>query len=265
MPAVSLLFDFLKSGQTHRYGRDRSQVCDLHLPAGEGPHPVVVLVHGGSWSSRYGRIVMRGVGVDLVRGGRAVWNIEYRRLGNGGGWPQTFADVAAAIDLLATVDAPVDLDRASLIGHSAGGHLALWAASRAALPAGAPGAIAGDPAVSFRRVIAQAGVCALADGYRMWRGGAVRSLMGGSPEELPDRYAIADPVATVPIAAPVLLVHGVLDEIVSIDLSRAYARAALEAGGNVELREIQGSAGRHRAHIDPRGEAWAAARSWLYS
>ena len=263
MPPARLLLDFLKAGDTHRYGRDRSQVADLHLPGGAGPHPVVVLIHGGSWSSRYGRIVMRALAGDLVRGGWAVWNIEYRRLGNGGGWPETFADVAAAIDLLAGVGAPLDLDRVCLIGHSAGGHLALWAAGRGALPAGAPGAISGAPVVRFQRVIAQAGVCDLAGGYAMWHGGAVKALMGGSPGDLPERYAVADPLANVPVPSPVLLVHGVLDEVVSVKLSRNYARAALAAGASVELAEIQGQAGRHRAHVDPRGEAWTVAKSWL--
>ncbi len=263
MLPVRPLLDFLKRGETHRYGPDRSQVADLHLPGGEGPHPVVVLIHGGSWSSRYGRIVMRALAGDLQRGGWAVWNIEYRRIGNGGGWPETFADVAGAIDLLAGVNAPLDLDRVSLIGHSAGGHLALWAASRATLRPGAPGAISGAPAVRFQRVISQAGVCDLAGGYAMWHGGAVRALMGGSPAELPERYAIGDPIALVPIQAPVLLVHGVLDEVVSIELSRNYENVAGKAGGRVELREIAGAAGGHRRHVDPRGEAWAVARGWL--
>jgi acetyl esterase/lipase len=239
-----LLLDFLKRGETHRYGPDRSQVAELHLPAGEGPHPVVVLIHGGSWSRRYGRTVMRALAGDLERSGWAVWNIEYRRLGNGGGWPETFADVAGAIDRLAAVNAPVDLDRVSLVGHSAGGHLALWAAGRAALPPGAPGALSGEAPVRFQRVIAQAGVCDLAGGYEMWHGGAVRALMGGSPAELPDRYAVADPLANVPVPSPVLLVHGVLDEVVSIELSRNYAHAARAAGANIELSEIQGAPGR---------------------
>ncbi len=263
MPSIRVLRGLLKRGETHRYGPDRSQVADLYLPAGAGPHPVVILIHGGSWSRRYGRIVMRGLAADLVASGWAVWNIEYRRLGIGGGWPETFEDVAAAIDLLAEIGAPVDLGRVSVIGHSAGGHLALWAAGRPGLAEGAPGAITGAPAVSFQIVIAQAGVCALADGYRLWRGGAVRALMGGSPEDLPERYAIGDPLANVPLGCPALLVHGVSDEIVSVELSRTYARVARSAGGQVQLIEIEGSAGAHRAHIDPRGAAWAAARGGL--
>src|SRR5947209_17240556 len=140
MPSGRLIAELLLTrGRTYRYGRARSQRADLHLPAGVVSPPVMVLVHGGSWQRRYGRIVMRGLARDLLRRGWAVWNIEYRRLGGGGGWPATFADVAAAIDHLGQLGSLVDLSRASVLGHSAGGHLALWAAGRARL---APGALA---------------------------------------------------------------------------------------------------------------------------
>jgi len=253
-----LILDLLTRGRTFSYGPDRSQRADLHLPPGSGPHPLMVVIHGGSWQARFGRIVMRGLAGDLVRRGWAVWNIEYRRVGNGGGWPQTFADVAAAIDYLPELDVPLDLDQVSVLGHSAGGHLALWAASRTRLAPDAPGFVQGAPRVHLRRVISQAGVCDLAGAYRRWHGGAVLALMGGAPEAVPERYAAADPVTLAPAEVPALLVHGSSDETVSIELSRSYARAAREAGGEVELVEIAGSAGRHRAHIDPRGAAWAA-------
>ena len=101
---------------------------------------MVVLIHGGSWHKRYGRVFMRWIAGDLLRRGYAVWNIEYRRLGDGGGWPATFADVAAAIDHLAALDGErLDLDRVTLLGHSAGGHLALWAAGRPNLARGRAG------------------------------------------------------------------------------------------------------------------------------
>ena len=222
----------------------------------------MVVIHGGSWTARYGRVVMRGIAGDLVRRGWAVWNIEYRRVGNGGGWPETFADVAAAIDLLPKLDAPLDLERVGVLGHSAGGHLALWAAGRVRLPAGAPGSLDGEPQVRLTRVIAQAGVCDLAGAYREL-GSAVGALMGGAPEELPDRYAAGNPISSVPLEMPVLLVHGVLDQTVSVRRSRDYAAAALAAGGEVELVELEGQAGRHRAHIDPREAAWAVVTSWL--
>jgi acetyl esterase/lipase len=264
MPGARLIAELLLTrGRTYRYGPHRSQRADLHLPAGSGPHPVIVLIHGGSWRKRYGSFVMRALAADLLRRDWAVWNIEYRRLGEGGGWPDTFADTAAAIDHLASVGAPLDLARTTAVGHSAGGHLALWAAGRYKLPAEAAAELGGQPRVSVGQVISLAGVCDLAGAYREWHGGAVRALMGGSPEELPERFALGDPVAQVPLAAPVLLVHGRSDETVSVRLSREYARASRAAGGAAQLVEIDGPAGRHRAHLDPRSGAWATVTRWL--
>jgi acetyl esterase/lipase len=252
----------LTRGRAVEYGAERSQRGDLHVPAGPGPHPLMILVHGGSWQARYGRSVMRGLVGDLLGRGWAAWNIEYRRIGDGGGWPATFLDVAAAIDHVPALRAPLDLDRVSLLGHSAGGQLALWAAARRLLPAGAPGHAAGEPLVRLRRVIAQAGVCDLAGSYRS-RGGATGMLMGGGPDDVPERYAVADPLCLLPASAPVLLVHGTADETVSVELSRSYAQAARACGAEVELVEIAGTAGSHRAHIDPYGLAWAAVTSRL--
>ncbi|HTD07355.1 MAG TPA: alpha/beta hydrolase [Solirubrobacteraceae bacterium] len=266
MARTDLILDFLKRGRTYRYGPGRSQRADLYLPAGPGPHPVIVLIHGGSWMQRYGRIVMRGLAGDLVRRGWAVWNIEYRRVGGGGGWPTTFLDVGAAIDHLAKLSAPLDLDRGvTIIGHSAGGHLALWAAGREQLAQGDPGFLDGGPLVRIARVIAQAGVCDLGGAYRRWRGGAVRALMGGAPEDFPERYRAGDPIRLLPLSMPALLVHGTLDETVSVKLARSYESAARAAGGEVELVEIPGEAGHHRAHIDPRGKAWAEVTTRLDS
>jgi acetyl esterase/lipase len=253
-----LILDLLSRGRVHRYGPHASQRAELYLPAGPGPHPVIVLIHGGSWQKRYGKVFTRGLAGDLLRRGFAAWNIEYRRVGAGGGWPNTFADVAAAIDQLATLEDPrLDLERVTFIGHSAGGHLALWAAGRPNLPDGAPGALDGPPRVRARCVISLAGVADLGDAYRRWHGGVVRDLMGGSPEEVPERYAIGDPIRLLPLDMPVLIVHGTGDETVSIEISRGYAEAARAAGGEVELVEIDGEVG-HRAHLDPRSVAWAA-------
>ncbi|MGA3360994.1 MAG: alpha/beta hydrolase [Solirubrobacteraceae bacterium] len=263
MPSTRLLLDFLTPGQSHRYAdAHRCQRAELHLPPGSGPHPVVVTIHGGSWSAGVSKPVMRGLAASLVRQGYAAWNIEYRRLGRGqnGGWPTTFEDVAAAIDHLDQLAAPLDLDAVTIYGHSAGGHLALWAASRGRLPEDAPGA---RPRVAAVAAVSAAGVCDLAQTYRESPGGVVGLLMGGGPEEVPERYAVADPIALVPPPADILLVHGTDDVTVSVRRSRNYAAAARAVGADLELVEIAGEAGRHRSHILPASASWAAVTRWL--
>ncbi len=239
----------LRGGQSHRYGAHRWARCELHLPRGDGPFPVVIALHGGSWKAGHGKALMRPVCRDLVRRGWAAWNVEYRRMGGGqgGGWPATFDDVAAAVDHLAMVDAPVDLQRVVLLGHSAGGHLALWAAGRS------------DPAphVIARAVVGQAAVANLERGRGLTDpGGLVNVLLGGTPDEVPERYAAANPMRRIPLSVPVLLVHGPDDGTVSVGQSRDYAEAASAAGGTVEL--VEPAAAGHRDHIDPRSTAWAA-------
>jgi acetyl esterase/lipase len=237
-----------------RYGTHPHQVCDLHRPAGAGPYPVAVVLHGGYWQPPYTKLIMRPLCLDLVQRGYAAYNVEYRRLGrDGGGWPMTFDDVAAAIDRLADLDdARLDLDRVTLIGHSAGGQLALWAAGRAELPAGAPGAA---PRVTGGRVLALAAVCDIAHAGRV----AV-ALLGGTPDQVPERWAQADPIRRIPLDVPVALVHGARDETVSIARSREYAAAAEAAGADVTLVETGGGP---RDPIDPQSAAWHAAAGWL--
>ncbi len=236
----------------HPYGEHPHQTCDLYLPAGAGPHPVAVVLHGGYWQAPYTKLIMRPLCQDLARRGYAAWNVEYRRLGrDGGGWPMTFDDVAAAIDLLADLD-DVDLSRVTLAGHSAGGQLALWAAGRASLPPDAPGAA---PRVVAERVLALAAVCEIGRAGRV----AV-ALLGGSPSEVPERWAQADPLRRIPLDIPVCLVHGVSDETVSVQRSRDYATAAQAAGAPVTLIETEGE---HRSPIDPTTAAWRAAAGWL--
>lgn len=236
----------LRRGVCHRYGEHRSQCGDLYVPRGAGPFPVVVCVHGGSWTQKYGRIVMRAVAQDLVRRGFAAWNIEYRRVGGGGGWPMTFEDVGAAIDHLAALGDPrLRLDDVAALGHSAGGQLALWAVTRP------------KARIPIRRVVAQAAPARLTEGY----GESIDALMGGSPAEHPDRYALADPARLLPLGVPALLVHGPDDATVSVRHSRRYAEAARAAGDDIELMEPASAP--HRVHIDPRSEAWRLARDWL--
>ena len=240
----------------HRYGPHPSQVADLHVPRGAGPFPVVVLIHGGFWQTRYAKLIMRPLAGDLVSRGWAVWNLEYRRLGRGGGggWPATFDDVATGIDALAGLGEPrLDLTRVVGVGHSAGGQLALWAAGRPDLPAGAPGA---DPVVTLTHVIALTPVASLAAVGRF-----AHALMGGTPEDVPDRYQQADPMRRIPLRIPVLLLHPVDDNTVPVRQSQRYAERARAAGADVTL--IEPERGGHRAPIDPPSQSWRLAARWL--
>lgn len=222
---------------------------------------MAVLIHGGSWRARYGKWLMRGLAVDLLRRGWGVWNVEYRRVGagrgGGGGWPATFADVAAGVELLAEAGPRVDLERVVMIGHSAGGQLALWVADARRLGPGPP------QRLRFRGVVSQAGVAAMAQAHAGDRDGSVHAVMGGAPDEVPEHYDAVDPVGQVPLGAPILLVHGVEDTTVSIQRSRTFTAAAREAGDEVDLAEIAGPPGGHSRHLDPGGEAWGVVVRWL--
>lgn len=248
---LAIALSLLRRGSRHRLGDDPSQVADLHLPSGAGPFPVAVLLHGGFWQTNYGRLVTRPLALDLVARGWAAWNVEYRRLGEGrgggGGWPQTFQDVAHAVDALARLDAPLDLSQVVLVGHSAGGQLALWAAGRAGLPDGAVGA---SPRVVAAAVLALAPVTNLERAREH-----AEQLLGGTAAAVPERWTQADPVRAGAPGVPALVVHPTTDETVPVARSREYA--ALHGVPLVE------TAGRHRDPIDPTSAAWAAGARWL--
>ena len=243
-----------------RYGRDRrNHWGNLHLPAGPGPHPVAVVLHGGFWRGIWTLRLTEKVSADLAVRGWAAWNVEYRRTGRlgGGGWPNTFLDVAAAIDHLATItdEHELDVDRVVTVGHSAGGHLALWAAARPTLPEGAPGA---DPKVRVRRAVGMAPVADLAKAHELGVGGqAVARLLGGAPDVVPGRCELASPAARLPIGVPQVLVHGTDDGAVPLALSRAYTDAAAAAGDEVELVTVPDEG--HMACLDTQSAAWRAA------
>ena len=241
----------LRRGRAHSYGPDPSQRAELHLPRGRGPWPVAVVLHGGYWQTAYGKLVTRPLSLDLARRGWAAWNLEYRRLGTGrgggGGWPQTFDDVAGGVDALAGLEAPLDLSRVVLVGHSAGGQLALWAASRDRLPAGAVGAA---PRVRAAAVVALAPVTDLSRARVH-----AEQLLGGGADRVPERWAQADPVRAGAPPVPTLLVHPTGDRTVPVQRSREYA-----ARHGVPLVETPGV---HRDPIDPSSPSWAAAASWL--
>jgi acetyl esterase/lipase len=226
-------------------------VANLHLPAGRGPFPVVVLLHGGFWRIGWDRTLMTSLARDLAERGIAAWNVEYRRVGQeGGGWPGTLHDVAAAVDHLVVVS-DIDATRVIACGHSAGGHLALWLAGRHRLPAEAPGA---NPVVRLRAVIAQAAVADLSGGWSSGFGrDEIAGLLGGPPGDVPDRYRIADPIGLLPLGLPQVLVHGTADEEVPPAQSHAYVRAG---GSEAELIEFDRAD--HFDVIDPQHAAWQA-------
>jgi len=257
------LLDFRPPRRRERYGDHPQQRGELHLPEGAGPHPVVVALHGGYWRAPRTRRYMRPLCADLARDGWAVWNLEYRRVGRGqgGGWPATFADVAAGIDHLASLDAPLDLGQVAALGHSAGGQLALWAAARPGLPPGAPGA--GPRVTPNLGVVALAAVSDLeANPRALVPGDGVHDLMGGVPADFrDDRYGLANPIRRLPLGVPLLLVHGAADETVPVRRSRDFAAAARERGDAVELIEAAGAD--HRTVVDPRRAPWPRARAWL--
>lgn len=248
---LRIALSLLHRGSRHALGDDPSQVADLHLPRGAGPFPVAVLLHGGYWQTRYSKLVMRPMALDLAARGWAAWNVEYRRLGDGrgggGGWPHTFDDVAGAVDALAGLDAPLDLSQVVLVGHSAGGQLALWAAGRGGLPDGAVGA---SPRVVASAVLALAPVTNLERAREH-----ADQLLGGTSAEEPERWAQANPVRRGAPGVPALVVHSTDDETVPVARSREYA-----AQHGVPLVE---TAGRHRDPIDPSSAAWVAGVQWL--
>jgi acetyl esterase/lipase len=224
------------------YGPGSRQYGAWWLPPGAGPFPLVVLVHGGYWRPVYDLHLEDDVAADLRDRGYVVWNVEYSPAGSA--WPATLTDVAAAYDQ--AVAAPlVDPARIAVVGHSAGGHLALWLASRTARTPG------GAPAVPPALVVPQAPVACLALAWEQRLGdGAVELLMGGSPARHPERYSNADPLALLPPRARCVLVHGRADDVVPITQSETYQRAS-----GCELVTV---AGGHFEHLDPRSTAHAA-------
>jgi acetyl esterase/lipase len=250
--------------ERHGYGADPSQFADLYPPARKRWPGIVVLIHGGWWGPTYGADNLAGAAADLVARGWATWNIEYRRLGLGGGYPSTLQDAAAAIDYLATLGG-ADLSRVVAIGHSAGGQLATWAAGRPKLAPGAPGAagthgaagaLGARPLVEVGGVISLAGVLDLVAGARQGIGkGAVPALLGGDPEQVPERYAVADPLAQVPVRAAVRCVHARHDDRVPFAQSATYVTAAQAAGQDARLVEVDGD---HFSVADPAAPSWPA-------
>ena len=244
--------------EVEKYGDLPRQKGEWWLPPNPAPGrlPTVVLVHGGYWRSSFDLSLENAVAADLAARGFLVWNIDYRPSDES--YPATFVDVAAAYDHLAVglFADRVDPERVSVVGHSAGGHLALWLASRENLPQGAPGADPRGPKPAT--VVGQAPVAALAEGARLGLGaGAVQALMDGEPDEVPERYAASDPIALLPAAGATTCVHAAGDDLVPISQSELYVAAA---GSSAKLVTF---AGGHFEHLDPTSEACEAMRAAL--
>src|SRR5512135_2145089 len=219
------------------YGPAPSNFGDLRLPKQAGPHPVVVVIHGGFWRALYDLEHIGFLCAALTQHGIATWNIEYRRLGNpGGGWPGTFLDVAAAVGYLRMISSQyqLDLNRVIVLGHSAGGHLALWYAGLGRIPKDSP--IYTTDRLTLRAVVSLAGVSDLRLASELGlSSGVTDQFIGGSPREYPARYAAASPIELVPLGIRQFLLHGMTDENVPFEMSRHYHAAARAQGDEVTL------------------------------
>ncbi len=227
-----------------QYGPGEFHFGELRVPAGAGPHPVVIVIHGGFWRPAFDLVYMGHVCAALTGFGFATWNIEYRRMTHeGGGYPGTLDDVAAASSHLRNIPA-VDPARAIAIGHSAGGHLALWlATSKRGIP--------------LRGAVSLGGV---ADLRRAWElqlsNTVVGDFIGGSPAEYPERYRAASPIENLPCGVPTRLVHGDADATVPIEIAQRFQQAAAGAGDDCRLVTLPGAG--HFEVVDPRAAEWPA-------
>src|SRR5579859_898210 len=237
------------------YGEEELQFGELYVPEGAGPWAVMILIHGGFWRAPYGLALMTGLAEDLVKRGLAVWNIEYRRVGDaGGGWPGTLLDVAQAADHVRRLGEmyPLDLQRVVSVGHSAGGHLALWLAARAQLEA------RDTTPLKLVGVVSLAGAMDLEHVWSLKLGnGAAAELLGGSPKSVPERYEAASPARHLPLGLPQVLIHGTEDDRVPLIVSEAYREKASAAGDSVKLVVLDEAD--HFVLIDAASAVWERA------
>lgn len=243
-----------------KYGTDPLQYGELRLPAGKGPFPVAVVIHGGCWTK--GLATLRNtapIASDLTKSGVATWNIEYRQVGDaGGGWPGTFLDWGAAVDHLRELGKsyPLDLSRVVVMGHSAGAHAALWVAARQRLTADS--AIRGANPLPIHAAVAIDGPGDLAGfvGFDAHICGAsvVVPLMGGTPAERPERYHQASPQALLPLGVPQFLISAV---VLTPDKAEEYQKLAQAKGDSVEVLILNTG---HFELIAPGQAAWNAVK-----
>ena len=248
------------------YGKDDLQYGELRLPKGPGPFPLAIVIHGGCWVTRFASTQNTAALADALRdAGVATWNVEYRRADHpGGGWPGTFTDIAAATDIVRTIAKkhPLDLSRVITVGHSAGGHLALWAAARARLPATSPLYTASP--LPLRAAVALGGPGDLrafrAYGDKICGGPVIDQLMGGAPETVAERYAQGSPVEMLPLGVRQVLIVGLNDGVMPAPEREMYAAKATKAGDRAEIVEVPGG---HFEVIAPTSAAWPTVRDTI--
>ncbi len=228
-----------------QYGPGEFHFADLRIPGKSGPHPVAIVLHGGFWRAAFDLRYTGHLAAALTRAGWATWNVEYRRLGNeGGGFPGTLDDVALAAKHLTQLgkEHSLNLSRTISIGHSAGGHLALWlATSKRGIP--------------LRGAVSLAGV---ADLKRAWElklsNTVVADFLSGSPSQAPEHYQGASPIQNLPCGVPTRLIHGEADDVVPIEIAERFAAAARRSGDSCRLVPLPGAG--HFEPVDPRTPQW---------
>lgn len=240
-----------KPGERIPYGDDPLQFGELQMPEGAGPHPVIVFIHGGCWLAKYDITDSRPLATAMKESGFAVWNLEYRRVGNpGGGYPGTLVDIGAGADHLRVLAQthPLDLSRIVLMGHSAGGHLALWTAARRRIPV--EHTLHQPDPIPVNGVVALAPASDLAllhEGKQCDH--VADKLLGGSPSEVPERYRFADTAQMAPIGVPQILILGDHDTVWT-PVGRAYLESA-RAAGDTQITPVAARESGHFEMIDP--------------
>lgn len=246
-----------KSGQLISYGQDSLQFGELRVPEGKGPFPVVVVIHGGCWLNQFNYQYMNHLSAALTKAGYATWNIEFRRVGDvGGGWPGTFLDVAKGIDHVRNLAKryPIDRKQVVVLGHSAGGHLALWASTRQKLHRKSPLYLRSP--LKLKGVVSLAGITDLVK-YSQGKGScnsAVEKLMGGLPAQVPARYADASPSGRLPLNVPVRLLQGELDPIVPV--SQAKTQEAYKSHKSYQVKTVLLPNAGHFDLVAPSSLVW---------
>ncbi|HEY9315757.1 alpha/beta hydrolase family protein [Williamsia sp.] len=230
---------------------------DLYLPAGpQRPDsiPLVVLIHGGAWMSQLGADLFDPFARDLAARGLAVYNIEYRRVGSGGGWPTTFEDVSQALDNVVAIDQrfpQLEEEDALVVGHSAGAQLAVWGGTRHLLEHGDIGA---HPKFRPTKVISLAGPLDMVQAVANGDNNIVRAL-GGTPNQIPDRYAAVDPIQNIDPGTPVIAMHGTNDTVVLPSLSQKYIDELEKQSGSGQVILLEGED--HTSIVNSTSPAYA--------